>query len=339
MVADADSILEIADRWSSEGRRLAWATVVSTWSSSPRPLGSQLLISDDGRFAGSVSGGCVEAAVIQAAAELLAGGPPQALRYGVSTEQAWDVGLPCGGKIEVFLAATPEPLLKRLVEAQRTRTNIAYLTDLGTGEQEPWEPGKGNQLAPEADPLGQAVARAVQQELSQLVEVEGRRVFVHLVGAPLRLVVVGAVHLTQALASLAELAGFELIVVDPRTAFATTERFPRAALIHDWPDVALDKLQPDRRTAVVVLSHDAKLDEPALVSALRSECFYIGALGSRRTQQTRRHRLAEAGFSEAELDRIHGPVGLDIGALTTPEMAIAIMGEIIQARRRPLRPQ
>jgi xanthine dehydrogenase accessory factor len=335
MTADAESILEIADRWLSEGRRLAWATVVSTWSSSPRPLGSQLLIGDDGRFAGSVSGGCVEAAVIQAAAELLAGGPPQALQYGVSTEQAWDVGLPCGGKIEVFLAQAPQPLLKRLVEAQRTRVSIVYLTDLATGEQELWEPGKGNRIVPEPEPLGQAVLRAVQEELSQLVEADGRRVFVQVVAAPLRLVVVGAVHLTQALAGLAELAGFELIVVDPRTAFGTPERFPRATLIHDWPDVALAQLQPDRRTAVVVLSHDAKLDEPALVAALRSECFYIGALGSRRTQQSRRRRLAEEGFSETELARIHGPVGLDIGALTTPEMAISIMAELIQARRRP----
>ena len=124
-------------------------------------------------------------------------------------------------------------------------------------------------------------------------------------------------------------------MVDPRTAFGTRERFPRATLIHDWPDVALTNLQLDRRTAVVVLSHDAKLDEPALAAALRSECFYIGALGSRRTQESRRRRLAEEGFGESELARIHGPVGLDIGALTTPEMAISIMGEIIRARRRP----
>ena len=198
MTADAESILEIADRWLSEGRRLAWATVVSTWSSSPRPLGSQLVIGDDGRFAGSVSGGCVEAAVIQAAAELLAGGQPKALRYGVSTEQAWDVGLPCGGKIEVFLAEAPQLLVKRLVEAQRSRTSIAYLTDLVTGEQELWEAGMGSRTAPAAEPLGQAVLRAVQQELSQLLEVGQRRVFVHVVAAPLRLVVVGAVHLTQA---------------------------------------------------------------------------------------------------------------------------------------------
>jgi xanthine dehydrogenase accessory factor len=186
--------------------------------------------------------------------------------------------------------------------------------------------------------LAEAVARAVAQDRSQLIELEGRRIFAHVSAAPLRLVVVGAVHLTQALGDLATLNGFEVIVIDPRTAFATPERFPRATLVHDWPDSALAALCPDSRTAVVVLSHDAKLDEPALVTALRSPCFYIGALGSQRTQQARRRRLADEGFGEAELARIHGPVGLDIGALTTPEIAVAIMAEIIQARRKPRSP-
>jgi len=206
------------------------------------------------------------------------------------------------------------------------------LTDLATGIQELWEP-HGRMLA-EREPLRRAVARAVSQELSQSVEEAGGRVFLHVLSAPLRLVVVGAVHLTQALAELGELGGFELIVIDPRTAFATSERFPRARLLHEWPDVALSQLRPDTRTAIVVVSHDAKLDEPALVAALRSDCFYIGALGSQRTQQARRSKLLELGFDEAQLARIHGPVGLDIGALTTPEIAISIMAQIIQVRRR-----
>lgn len=338
MTVDAESVCEIAGQWLEEGRRVAWATVVGTWSSSPRPLGSQMVVADDGRFAGSVSGGCVEAAVIQAAAELLAGGTHRTLAFGVSTEEAWDVGLPCGGNIEVFLAETPRALVEQLVLARRSRSSVAYVTDLARGTEELWEAARGCGSIQLAEPLGRAISNAVHHDASQLVELEGRCVFVHVAAAPLRLVVVGAVHLAQALAPLAELSGFELIVIDPRTAFATPERFPRATLSHDWPDVALSAVKPDRRTAVVVLSHDAKLDEPALAAALQSECFYIGALGSRRTQLARRLRLAEAGFAENELDRIHGPVGLDIGARTTPEIAVAIMGQVIEKwRRRPVR--
>jgi xanthine dehydrogenase accessory factor len=335
MTIDAESVVEIASQWFDEGRRVAWATVVSTWSSSPRPLGSQMVVADDGRFAGSVSGGCVEAAVIQAAMELLGGGGHRTLVFGVSTEQAWDVGLPCGGKIEVFLAEAPRALIEQVALARSGRSSVAHVTDLARGTQELWGPGQAGSLHA-GGPLTQAIAQAVHHDRSQLIELEARRVFVHVTAAPLRLVVVGAVHLAQALAPLAELSGFELIVIDPRTAFATPQRFPGATLLHDWPDVALRGLAPDRRTAVVVLSHDAKLDEPALTVALESECFYIGALGSRRTQLARRVRLSEAGFSETELDRIHGPVGLDIGAVTTPEIAVAIMGQIIEKwRRRP----
>jgi xanthine dehydrogenase accessory factor len=330
----AESVCEIASQWFDEGRRVTWATVVSTWSSSPRPLGSQMVVADDGRFAGSVSGGCVEAAVIQAAMELFGSGGHRLLGFGVSTEEAWDVGLPCGGNIEVFLAEAPRALIEQLALARRGRSSV--VTDLARGTQELWERGQGCSSVSAGGALGHAIAQAVHHDRSQLLELEGRRLFVHVAAAPLRLVVVGAVHLAQALAPLAELSGFELIVIDPRTAFATPQRFPGATLLHDWPDIALRGLAPDQRTAVVVLSHDAKLDEPALTAALQSQCFYVGALGSRRTQLARRARLGEAGFSELELDRIHGPVGLDIGAVTTPEIAVAIMAQIIEKwRRRP----
>jgi xanthine dehydrogenase accessory factor len=149
----------------------------------------------------------------------------------------------------------------------------------------------------------------------------------------LRLLVVGAVHLAQELGELAERCGFELTVIDPRSAFATAERFPHATLSLDWPDEALEALAPDAQTAIVVLSHDAKLDDPALAAALQSQAFYIGALGSAKTQAARRRRLIEQGFAEADLERIHGPIGLDIGALSTAEIAVSIMAEIIRVRR------
>ena len=362
MSSDREAIVATAHDWLARGERVAWATVVGTWSSSPRPLGSQMAIAEGGRFAGSVSGGCVESAVLQAAQEVFAGGPARVLEYGVSSEQAWEVGLPCGGTIEVHLAEASRPIVERLVEARACRQSVARVIDCTTGSEEIYEPGRASPLedgpALEAAPgqaasgqamagqamagqatagqaeLGRAVAEALHREQSQRVEHAGRRLFVHVVAAPLRLVVVGAVHVTQTLAELAALSGFDVTVVDPRTAFASPERFPGVTLSHEWPDVALEGLRLDRRSAVVVLSHDAKLDEPALQVALRSECFYIGALGSQRTQAARRARLAESGFEEEALRRIHGPVGLDIGAVTTPEIAISIMAELIRAWRR-----
>jgi len=336
MLSDRESVFETARAWLAEGERVAWATVVGTWSSSPRPLGSQLVIGEGGRFAGSVSGGCVEAAVLVAARELFAGGGARSLKYGVSSEQAWEVGLPCGGTIEVFLAEASLAIVQRLAAARSHRASLARVVDLASGAEEIWDSERPSQLIPGDAELSRAIEQALHREQSQLLEVGGRRLFVQVVAAPLRLIVVGAVHLSQALSELAAPSGLDVTVVDPRTAFASPERFPGAALVHDWPDVALAALGLDHRSAVVVLSHDAKLDEPALEAALRSNCFYIGALGSQRTQAARRRRLGESGFDERALARIHGPIGLDIGALTTPEIAISIMAELIRAwRRRP----
>lgn len=329
-------MLEGARDWLLAGERVALATVVATWSSSPRPVGSQMAIASGGRFAGSVSGGCVESAVIVAAQELFAGGSgPRSLRYGVSLEEAWEVGLPCGGQIAIQLAETSLAVLGPACAARARRETVAIVSDLDSGQEAVWAPGS---LAPAAggEALARAVAEAVRRERSELLEIDGHRSFVRVVAAPLRLIAVGAVHLTQALSDLARLCGIDVWVVDPRTAFASAERFPGAVLEHRWPDEALGKIGLDRRTAVVVLSHDQKLDEPALHAALASDCFYIGALGSQRTQRARRDRLAAAGFDEAALGRIHGPIGLDIGALTTPEIAVAIMAELIGAWR--LRP-
>lgn len=332
MSVDSSAILQQARIWTREGQRVAVATVVGTWSSSPRPLGSQMAIAPGARFEGSVSGGCVETAVIAAADELFAGGRPRTLRYGVSSEQAWEVGLPCGGSIEVWLRELSRPLLERLGEALEQRQTLVLVSELSSGVEQIWDPAQQSHVTDAA--LAHALSLAVQRDQSQLVELGERRWFVHAYAAPLRLVVVGAVHLTQALAELARLSGIDVTVVDPRTAFASPERFPGVTLVHAWPDEGLAGLGLDRRSAVVVLSHDAKLDEPALEVALRSQCFYIGALGSRRTQQARRERLAAAGFGEAELARIHGPVGLDIGASSTREIAISIMAQLIQVLRR-----
>jgi xanthine dehydrogenase accessory factor len=331
---DADAVLQQAGHWLAEGRRVAWATVISTWRSSPRPAGSQMVIDDQGRFAGSVSGGCVEGAVIQHAAEVFASGRPQTRSFGVTSEQAWQVGLACGGKIEVAIAEPPRALLAALAAARERREAAAWLSDLKTGEHWLLDDAQGDGAAwATSEALAESVRFARRRDESALIERDERRLFLHVLPEPLRLLVVGAVHLAQELGELAERCGFELTVIDPRTAFATAERFPRAALRHDWPDEALEELRPDAQTAVVVLSHDAKIDEPALSAALKSQAFYIGALGSARTQESRRRRLAEQGFGEQELARIHGPIGLDIGALSTAEIALSIMAEIVRVRR------
>jgi xanthine dehydrogenase accessory factor len=218
-------------------------------------------------------------------------------------------------------------LLERLQAARAKGETVALLTRLATGEQSLYRPGDGG--IAEAD----AVERALYDDASGLVETTGSKLFVHVFNPPARLAVIGAVHIAQPLARMAVLAGFAVTVIDPRRSFAEAERFPDVTVTSDWPDDALAAFGPDRRTAVVTLTHDPKIDDPALVAALRSPAFYIGALGSRKTHAGRLARLREQGFDETALARIHGPVGLDIGALSPAEIAVSIMAQVIQARR------
>jgi len=333
MSVDDEHVRETTASWLAEGRKLASATVIRTWRSSPRPVGSRMVVDDAGRFAGSVSGGCVESAVIQAVMQFMGDREPRTLEFGVTNEMAWEVGLPCGGKIEVFVGSVSAEITERLLQARGTRTLYSLLTDLSTGEQRLIDPAALPHDLNHAE--REFLERHSYQDISSVVEHDGRRTFVELLGPPLHLILVGAVHLGQVLSELARMAGFAVTVVDPRQSFATPERFPEVRLVSEWPAEALGQLGLDRRTAVVTLSHDAKIDEPALATALRSDCFYIGALGGRKTQASRRDRLCKSGFDDSTLLRIHGPVGLKIGALTTPEIAMAIMGQIIERWRLP----
>ncbi len=331
MATDAESVVESALSWLREERRVALATVIKTWSSSPRPVGSQMAIDDQGRFEGSVSGGCVEAAVIDASRQILKNGGVRTLEFGVGNELAWEVGLACGGQVEIFVQRAELEVMETLAKARQERATFAVHTDLGSGSTQIFREG----FVPESyRPSFDELARAPDDEAAIVVELAGQRAFMELIRPPLRLVIIGAVHLTQVLANLATQCGFRVSVIDPRAVFATAERFPDVELVCEWPAAALEKQPLDERTAFVTLSHDPKLDEPALAAALESRCFYIGALGGKRTQEARRARLAEAGFGERELARIHGPVGLRIGAQTTPEIAISIMAEIIEHRRK-----
>ncbi len=331
-----DDILTCARDWRSAGKGVALATVVRTWGSSPRPVGSHLAVNNAGEFVGSVSGGCVEGAVITEAGAVIADGKPRLLEFGVSDEQAWEVGLACGGQIHVYLESLAAAAwLDTLGAARTARRAAALVTRLGDGAKCYWEEGRfsGDLVLPAA--AQQEVAQRIVANRSGALEADDG-LFVRIYSPSARLLVVGAVHITQALAPMAALAGLDVTVIDPRSAFASRERFPGVTLCAEWPDQAMAELKPDVMTAVVTLTHDPKLDDPALVAALDSPAFYVGALGSRRTHAKRLERLRERGIDDDALARIHSPIGLDLGGRLPAEIAVSILAEVVQTRyRRP----
>ena len=314
-----DDPIEAALRWHGDGRAAALATVVETWGSAPRPVGSLLSVSDEAALVGSVSGGCVEGAVVAEALDAMDDGRHRMLEYGVSDDEAFAVGLACGGRIRILLQPVDDALAAalRIVESRRAAAEaVGLLSDTETGQTMPTT----------------ALGDRVRADRSGF-EPDGRR-FVTLFAPPLRLAVVGGVHVAQSLVPMARMLGYAPTVIDPREAFASTARFPGTVLVHDWPDEAMRAFAPDARAAVVMLTHDPKLDDPALLVALESPAFYIGALGSTRTHAKRMERLVAAGLDAARLDRLDAPIGLDIGARTPGEIAVAILGAMTQSLRR-----
>ncbi len=305
MTADtADRVVDAARAWLVAGHGVALATVIETWGSAPRRVGSQLAVRDDGLFEGSVSGGCVEGDVITEALDLIAAGGAKRLDYGVADATAWEVGLACGGRISVFVQAVgkdrfPPALLDRLAAARAAGETVTLATDLAAGTTH--EAAAGD--------------------------------FVHAYPPPLRLAVIGAVHIAQALVPIARLIGYAPLVVDPRGLFTREARFEGVERDDGWPDEALARWRPNAASAVVALTHDPKLDDVALAAALRSRAFYIAALGSRKNHAARRERLAAMGFAAADLDRIHGPAGLDLGAANPAEIALSIAAQMTAAWR------
>ncbi len=302
-MAENDSVIAAAKTW--KGEKMAIATVVSTWGSAPRPKGSHMLVHEDGRFEGSVSGGCVESDILATAADVIAGAPFQLRNYGVADAAAWEVGLPCGGEIAVMVQPVsaegfdPE-LFDRIADARDQGDALTVTTDLATGHSDarPAETGE---------------------------------VFVNRYDPPRRLLIVGAVQIAQALAGLARELGIATVVIDPRARFLTDERFPGVTLDDRWPDEAIAALRPGPSTAVVTLSHDIKIDDPALIAALATDVAYVGALGSRKSHAARRERLAAAGVSPENIDRIDAPVGIDIGAIGPSEIALSVAAAMIGA--------
>lgn len=316
-----DNIPETALGWHRAGDGAILATVVETWGSAPRPVGSQLAISGTGEIAGSVSGGCVEGAVVVEAIDALDKGTPLMLEYGVSDDEAFAVGLACGGRIRVLIepvgAVLPEELLRDLVAARVARKPVAYCVNT-----ESWARHLEGGDGPNAERF--------RRDKSGF---DGDT-FVGIHNPPLRMAVVGAVHIAQPLLVMARLAGFEVGLIDPRPAFGSEQRFPDTMILSNWPDEALTQFGLDSRTAVVTLTHDPKLDDPAIMASLRSKVFYLGCLGSKRTHAKRVDRLTDAGFDGATIARIHAPVGLNIGGQSPAEIAISIMAEVTQTLRQ-----
>jgi xanthine dehydrogenase accessory factor len=285
------------------------ATVVATRSSAPRPIGSKLVVREDGRIEGSVSGGCVESDVVMAAQEVRETGVPRLVTYGITDDMALGVGLPCGGEIDVFV----EPL--------RDPDGDVVLTVIA-GE------GVGERIH---DAELERAAR--RRGRSHVVEAEGRTVFADVSAPPPRLFVYGAIDTAEALCSAAKLLGWRTVVADARPRFATVDRLPSAdEILVEWPEEALTHVQPDASTAVVVLTHDDKFDLPIVQGALASDVFYLGWIGSRRNQERRRGLLREAGVRDEDLERISGPTGLDVGADSPAETAVSILAEILAVR-------
>jgi xanthine dehydrogenase accessory factor len=326
-------ILTDVARWRARGDRIAHATVIATRRSAPRPVGSKLVISDRGEMAGSVSGGCVENEVYGQACEILEGAPPQLLSYGISDDEAFAVGLPCGGEIDVFVdTASPELLerLARVIEREERAVLFTVVEGDRVGAQL-LATEDGDRVGEGSDEHFDDVLRGGRNVVLELDS--GEKVFAEVYGPPPRLLVFGAVDTAEALCRAARGLGWHTIVSDARGKFASSERLPSAdEIVVAWPDETLARVRPDHQTAVVVLTHDERWDVPALKGALETEAFYIGALGSRRNQARRRERLLEEGVAESQLDRVQGPAGLDIGADTPAETALSILAEILAIR-------
>jgi xanthine dehydrogenase accessory factor len=307
-------VLDTLERWASDGLRFATATLVKTERSAPRAPGAVLAVSERGEVAGSVTGGCVEPAVYEEAQAVLAGGPPRLVCYGITDEDAFDVGLPCGGTVHIFLAEGAPELVSELSSRLRSEQPVALALAIS----------------------GSAIGR---QELVPLdghfePEIEGDTFFLPFAPRP-EMYVFGAVDHAAAVARVGQFLGYRVTICDARARFATRERFPDAdEVVVEWPDEFLRRSAVDERTAICVLTHDHKFDVPLLKVALETPAGYIGAMGARRTTESRNERLRAEGVTDEQLARIHAPIGLSIGSRTPEEVAVAVAAEIVATRRQ-----
>lgn len=326
--------------WIEEGRdEIAIATVLNTWGSAPRRPGAKMAIDSEGHLTGSVSGGCVEGAVIEAARDLLETGDARLLHFGVVDETAWSVGLACGGSIDIFVEKLDVALfdqIRRLINDDRAGTISTIVKgppDILGQKVVVDDQGKiSGSMFPDLAERVVNTSKAVAQNKMVALDPDTRIFVDHIRPSP-TLVAVGGGEIAIALTRMAHLLGYRTVVVDPRRVFASDERFPHVdQLLQSWPRSAFAQIELTPDTAVALLTHDPKIDDPSLRILLDEDVFYIGALGSRKTHAKRLERLAKLGFSGSQTDQIHAPIGLDIGASNPQEIALAIMAEIVSAR-------
>jgi xanthine dehydrogenase accessory factor len=313
-MSEIDDILTPMSVWLKENRKVSLATVISTWGSSPRPVGGQMAIDSNGEIIGSVSGGCIEGAVITEGINSINDGKTRVKDYGISNNMAWEVGLACGGELKVLIQPLDiqDKIVFSIVDNIKNREAVKLRIDCSNG------------------------LRIIDNTLTNQTSLydKEKNEFIHVIDPKPRLFVVGAVHIAQALISLAAITDFEIILIDPREHFATEKRFPNCKILTEWPDIALSRFNLDKSTHLVTLTHDPKIDDPALIYSLKKIIGYIGSLGSKKTHQKRCERLTSLGFSDNDINKIHAPIGLDIKGKTPAEIAVSIIAEIISFRRK-----
>lgn len=326
--------------WEKEGKKIALATLVKVYGSAPEPLGAAMVVNDTLEFEGSVSGGCVEGDIIRQSMDVIRSGEPRLIEYGISNDTAWEIGLSCGGNIEVFL----EPLnqvhaqMRDLIQAKKFFTQAIVLTGTHKGKEWIIHPAGETDTSVDGEPIPEALIGPLQTAMDRkkpfktTIQMDGEEtdVFLNVFPPPARMLIIGAVQIAIPLIGMAKQFGFETYVIDARKAFATHERFPHTDhLFQEWPAEALKKMDIDENTFIVILSHDEKMDNPALIYSLESKARYIGILGSRKTHARRVEALRAAGVRDEQINRIHAPIGLKIGAVGAEQIALSIMAEIV----------
>ena len=321
-------ILEKAYEWIKDNQKIVIITVVETWGSSPKPIASKMIVNENKEFFGSVSGGCIESFIIQESLEVIKKNDSFKIKkFKISNESAWNVNLSCGGEITVYLEEMNfrEKILEQIMQKQKNKLEFALLTNLSTGENEIFEKKK---------PLNKNFEKFTDQINSYYLSknngvIKDSNIFIECYNNPLKVIIIGAVHIAQYLTDFADKFDFEIYIIDPRNYFGTKERFPNVKIINEWPNEAFQKIKIDSNCALIGLTHDPKIDDPALQYALKKKFFYIGALGSKKTHEKRCDRLKKAGFTRSEIASIHGPIGINLGGKSAPEIALSIIAQLV----------
>jgi xanthine dehydrogenase accessory factor len=325
------NILQKVYEWIKDNQKIVMITVVETWGSSPKPIGSKMIVNENKEFFGSVSGGCIESFIIQESLEFIEKNESFKIKkFKISNESAWNIGLSCGGEITVYLEGMNfrEKTLEQIIQKQKNKLEFALLTNLSTGENEIFEKGK---------PLNRNFEKFTDHINSYYLSknngvIKDSNIFIECYNNPLKVIIIGAVHIAQYLTDFADKFDFEIYIIDPRNYFGTKERFPNVEIINEWPTEAFKKIKTNANCALIGLTHDPKIDDPALQYALKKNFFYIGALGSKKTHEKRCNRLKKAGFTKSEIDSIHGPIGIRFGGKSAPEIALSIIAQLVNER-------